>query len=84
MMSLQMQRKRSIIWRSPPINLVKHFQLVDKATIFLSNSHYAKYGAVYMVENLACTEEELLNSCEEHPRDKLHKWLVSMSATEKG
>lgn len=67
-----------------PIDLVKHFQLLDEATICISNSHYAKYGTVYTVENLAWTKEKLLDSCEEPLRDKLREGLVSVLATEKG
>ena len=65
-------------------DLIKSFKDLDEPTIRRSNDYYAKYGADYLVENLAWSANRILNTCEDSLRDKVREGLVGVSDLESG
>ena len=65
-------------------DLIKSFKDVEESTIKRSNCYYAKYGALWSVENLSWSSDYILNSCEDSLRDKVREGLVGVSTMECG
>ena len=65
-------------------NLIKSFKDIDEATMRRSNAYYEKYGATWLVENLAWSTDMVLNTCEDSLKDKVWEGLVGVSEMELG
>ena len=66
------------------MDLIKLFKYLDEPTIHRSNAYYEKYGAYYLVENLAWSDDRVLNTCKDSLRDKVQERLVGVSELESG
>ena len=49
------------------VNLLKNYKGITEEEVRGSNRYYSQYGSDYSVENLAWSNERLLNMCEELP-----------------
>ena len=67
-----------------PTSLLKNFKGIGEEEVRASNSYYARYGSVYSVENLAWSNDRLLNTCEEPLRNKILEGLVGVDPIELG
>ena len=67
-----------------PISLLKNFKGIGEEEVRVSNQYYSQYGLEYSVENLAWSNDRLLNTCEEPLRNKILEGLVGVDAMELG
>jgi len=54
-----------------PLNLAKNYRGITEAKLSRSNRYYLQYGSDYSVENLAWSNDRLLNTYEEPLRHKI-------------
>ena len=48
-----------------PLDLLRIYKGISEEDIRVSNRYYSQYGSCYSVENLAWSNDRLLNTCEE-------------------
>ena len=65
-----------------PTNLLKNYKGINEEDVRTSNPYYSQYRSDYSVENLAWTNDRLLNTCEEPLRNKILERLVGVNAME--
>ena len=65
-------------------SLFKNFKGIREEEVRVSNRYYSQYGLDYSVENLAWSNNHLLNTCEKPLQNKILKGLVGVNAMELG
>ena len=67
-----------------PTNLLKNYKGITEDEVRTSNRYYSQYRSDYLVENLAWTNDRLLNTCEEPFCNKILEALVGVDAMKIG
>ena len=65
------------------INFITSFKILYNATICMSNRYYAKYGALFTVDNVSWSADRILQICGETLRDKVREGMIVLSALER-
>ena len=65
-------------------NLLQNYKGISKEEVKVLNKYYSQYGQDYLVENLAWSNDRILNTCKEPLRNKILEGMVGTSAMEMG
>ena len=63
-------------------NLLKNYKGIGKEEVRVLNRYYFHYGSDYSMENLAWSNDQLLNTCEEPLRNKIVERCVGVDTME--
>ena len=63
-------------------DLLTNYKRIEEEEVKMSNQYYSTYGSDYSVENLAWSNNHILNTCEEPLKNKILEGLMGVDVLE--